>query len=81
MTAMRDEPLTSHPPQAEDDELQEIVFLPGVTLSLQITLDREESRLLSAAASAANVSTNRYIKQAALAAAQHYQDEHAPRDE
>jgi hypothetical protein len=67
--------LPPHAPILAKGDVLEGVNVPNPKLILQIDLEREESRLLSAAASAANLSTTRYIKQVALAAARAYQDE------
>lgn len=69
--------LPPHAPIIEEGNVLEGVNVPNPNLILQIDLEREESRLLSAAARAANMSTNRYIKQVALEAAQRFHDEHA----
>ena len=55
-----------HDPILGDDEEVEGVIVPNPTLILQITVSADESRLLAAAARAANVFMNRYIKQIAL---------------
>ena len=73
--------LPTHAPIPQEGEVIEVEVAPNPRLILEIALNREESRLLSFAARAANVSTNRYIKKMALEAAQRYQDEHPPREE
>lgn len=66
MTAMNTERSAEHPPQIDADETLEGAIVPDPKLVLQITLNRTESRALAAAARAANMSVNRWIKETAL---------------
>lgn len=72
-----DAPSTNLPPHAPilgDDDVIEGTIVPNPLLILELTLNLEESQLLSAAASAAKISTARYIKQTALEAARKFRD-------
>jgi hypothetical protein len=66
MTTMHTERPSEHPPQIDADEIVEGVIVPDPKLVLHITLNRTESRALAAAAHAANMSVNRWIKETAL---------------
>jgi hypothetical protein len=66
MTTMHRERPSEHPPRIEADEVVEGVIVPDPKLVLQITLNRAESRAIAAAARAANMSVNRWIKKTAL---------------
>ncbi|MDQ2653753.1 MAG: hypothetical protein M3Z20_12020 [Chloroflexota bacterium] len=70
-------PLPLHAPVLAEGEALEGVNVPNPKLILQITLEREDVRLLAEPAQAANMPMGRYIKQVALAAARAYQDEQA----
>lgn len=66
--------LPPHAPVLDDADVVEGTIVPNPTLILELTLTLEESRLLSAAASAAKISAARYTKQTALEAARRFQD-------
>lgn len=56
----------------DDWEPVEAVVSPNLTMTLQMTFDRDQMRLLSEAARAANMPVIRWIKQLALDQAKHH---------
>lgn len=55
-----------HAPILDDDDIIEGTIAPDPQLVLEISLNGEESRVIEAAARAANLPMGRYIKQIAL---------------